>query len=480
MAFKEIQCVRCGGHALQIEAESIQCQHCGTSYQLLHGVPILFPDVIVRKSSEKPSEAFVSSLIDAMSLPKDAETMAQLQEVFSTTYRFGDFLLDAENQFLSRLKACGIDVTESDQYQAQSFTFTPHVQTGLKQKAVKKVKTFVSDLLKTEAESDVSDQEKELLPRYRWVLDYLPRSMQANTEFTANVRIENIGSVPITSTAIAPAMASYHWRTESGEMAIFDGCRTPFPIELSAGQQLTLPVKIKTPEQPGNYILELTIVLEGKAWLDGDAKQIPIQVGSEPLPDLTTGWKITDIQLSYQDDHSRSLELLKDRLEKTGKSRFTLLEIGGNVHPMVIGFSGEIYNLDVDIYGLQIGTMLNRYWQKEVQFICADANNLPFADQTFDAIVLASTLHHFPDVVGFLRSLSRKLQPGGFIAALSEPVGHYYGASIPYELLRDLRTGVNEQTFMPFEYADIFRRAGLDAEVQIDAGSLKAFLTPKR
>ncbi|MBE9012564.1 methyltransferase domain-containing protein, partial [Pseudanabaenaceae cyanobacterium LEGE 13415] len=230
---------------------------------------------------------------------------------------------------------------------------------------------------------------------------------------------------------------------------------------------------------PGNYILELTIVLEGKAWLDGDSKQIPIQVLSEPLPDLTTSWATSDTQLSYLDDHTRSFELLKDRLEKTGKSQYTLLEIGGNVHPMVNWFSGDIYNLDVDLYGLQIGTMLSRYWQKDVQFICADANNLPFADRTFDAIVLASTLHHFADVVGFLRSIARKLQPGGFIAALSEPVGHYYGASIPYELLRDLRTGVNEQTFTPFEYADIFRRAGLEAEVTIDASSLKAFLTPK-
>ncbi|MBE9013358.1 hypothetical protein IQ250_24505 [Pseudanabaenaceae cyanobacterium LEGE 13415] len=240
MALKEIRCVRCGSSALQIKSESLQCQHCDTSYHLLHGVPILFPDAIVHRSSEKPSEAFISSLIDAMSLPKDSDTITQLQEVFSKTYQFGDFLLDAENQFLLRLKACGIDIAESELPQ-------PPPLTSQKQKAQREVNPLVPDLLKTDAESEVFEQEKEVLPRYRWVLDYLPRSMQTNLEFTGNVRIENIGSVPITSNAIAPAMASYHWRTESGEIAIFDGCRTPFPIELSAGQQLTLPVKIRTP-----------------------------------------------------------------------------------------------------------------------------------------------------------------------------------------------------------------------------------------
>lgn len=472
MAFNELQCVRCGSLKLEIEPRSIQCQHCHTRYQVLQGVPILFPDAIVQTIDKKPSKAFVSSLTDAMSLPLDAETIAEIQAIFSTTYRFGDFLLDAENQFLQRLEAYGVSVTESKKHQAQSFNFVPHSQGGLKQKALKKIKKLF-------ATEEPENSQQELPIRYRWVLDYLPRVMQTGTEFTGNVRIENIGAVPICSAGIAPVLASYHWRTETGKMFIFEGCRTPLPIALSTGQQLTLPLKIQTPDRAGKYILELTLLQEGKAWLDADAKQIPIQVVLESLPDPTIDWKITTQELSYTGDHDRSLELLKNRLEKTGKSRLKLLEIGGNVHPLVFRFDGDIYNLDVDIYGLQIGALLNQHWQRNVQFICADAQALPFADGTFDAIVLVSALHHFPDLVAFLRSLACKLQPGGFIAALSEPVGHYYGANIAPELLRDLVSGVNEQTFTLPEYADIFRRAGLEAEVAVDAGSLKAFLTPK-
>ncbi|MGG6270198.1 methyltransferase domain-containing protein [Leptolyngbya sp. AN03gr2] len=477
MAFHDIQCVRCNHGHLNIESQIIRCEHCGTSYQILHGVPILFPDAIVQSIHEKPSESFAASLIDAMSLPTNSETTAQIQKIFSETYRFGDFLLDAENQFLQRLKACGISIAESEKYDIQSFTFAPYTQTSLKQKVLKKIKRLFTA---AESESTAETQAEEAPLRYRWVLDYLPRTMQAGIEFTGNVRIENIGTVVISSQEIDPVLSSYHWRTETGEMSVFDGCRTPFPIDLSAGQQLTLPLKIQTPDEPGKYILELTLLQEGKAWLDGDAKQIPIQVIAEPLPDHTANWKKTDQALSYTEDHDRSLELLKDRLAKTGKSRLKLLEIGGNVHPIIFHFEGDIYNLDVDIYGLQIGAMLNQHWQREVQFICADAHALPFADKTFDAIVLVSALHHFPDLVGFLRSLSRKLQPNGFIAALSEPVGHYYGANIAPELLRDLLSGVNEQTFTLPEYADIFRRAGLTADVVVDAGSLKAFLTPQQ
>lgn len=474
MAFNEIQCVRCGSGKLNIESQLIQCQHCSAVYQVLHGVPLLFPDAIIQTIQEKPSEAFASSLIDAMSLPTDEKTVTQVQDIFSRTYRFGDFLLDAENQFLQRLKACEINITESEKHQTQSSTFVSHSKRRLKQKVLERIKKLLPNV-------EASNPEPQTLPlRYRWVLDYLPRTMQARTKFTGNVRIENIGAVVISSQAINPVLASYHWRSTAGEMLVFDGCRTPFPIELSSGQQITLPLKIQTPNQPGQYILELTLLQEGKAWLDGDAKQIPIQVVAEPLPDQTANWTITSQVLSYAEDHERAFNLLKDRLVKLGKSRFKLLEIGGNVHPLVFHFDGDIYNLDVDIYGLQIGAMLNQHWQRHTQFICADAHALPFADGTFDAIVLVSALHHFPDLVSFLRSLARKLQPEGFIAALSEPVGHYYGANIASELLRDLLSGVNEQTFTLPEYADIFRRAGLEAEVVVDRHSLKAFLTPKR
>lgn len=302
--------------------------------------------------------------------------------------------------------------------------------------------------------------------------------MHTDTTFTGNVRLENIGAVPISSHSAIPTMISYHWHTANGELAVFDGHRTPLPIELLTGRQITVPMKLETPKEPGDYCLELTMVQEGECWLDENAKQIPIKVTAEPLPDLTIGWNISNEPTSsYGEDHKKSIDLLHARLQETGRSRFTLLEIGGNVHPTLFHFNGDLYNVDIDIHSMQIGAMLNKHWSKEVNFICADATALPFPDGMFDAIILCSALHHFPDVRKLLRSLSRKLRPCGFIATLSEPIGHYYGTNISSDLLRELAKGINEQTFTLEEYANIFQAAGLKAEVIADQGSLKAFLT---
>lgn len=49
-----------------------------------------------------------------------------------------------------------------------------------------------------------------------------------------------------------------------------------------------------------------------------------------------------------------------------------------------------------------------------------DALALPFADQSFDAIVSRGALHHFPDPQGSLREMHRVLKPGGR-ALLADP-----------------------------------------------------------
>lgn len=454
MTEQKLQCVRCSNAPLEVATQSITCHQCNTTYSIFHGVPVLFPNVIAQAVKQVTSEEFAPWLASTMSLPDNPETFAKLKAIFSTTYRFGDFLLDAENnQFLDRLQNSDVNLPK--------FVEPQHK------------KTQNDGIVK----SDFVDLTLPY-PRYKWLLDYLPRVMCAGTTFTGNVRLENVGEETISSHTVNPTLISYHWRTKAGELVIFDGHRTPLPINLSTGRQLTIPMKVETPKEPGEYLLELTLVQEGLRWLDEDAKLIPIEVTSEIPPVLTMGWQISDeFPVTYAEDHIDSLKLLQSRLQQTGKSHLTLLEVGGTAHPMLFHFSGDLYNVDIDIHAMQIGTLLNQHWNKEVQFICADAHALPFPDATFDAIILSSALHHFPDVREFLRSLSCKLRPDGFIAALSEPIGHYYGADISQEFLNDLLKGVNEQTFTLAEYADIFRSTGLEAEVVANARSLKAFLT---
>lgn len=48
--------------------------------------------------------------------------------------------------------------------------------------------------------------------------------------------------------------------------------------------------------------------------------------------------------------------------------------------------------------------------------VVADAERLPFGDQTFDAVACRIAAHHFPDPVAFVTEVARVLEPGGVFA----------------------------------------------------------------
>lgn len=49
----------------------------------------------------------------------------------------------------------------------------------------------------------------------------------------------------------------------------------------------------------------------------------------------------------------------------------------------------------------------------ETRFVCGDAEALPFADGTFDAVVNVESSHSYPDVIAFYAEVHRVLEPGG-------------------------------------------------------------------
>lgn len=51
----------------------------------------------------------------------------------------------------------------------------------------------------------------------------------------------------------------------------------------------------------------------------------------------------------------------------------------------------------------------------------ADAETLPYADETFDLVIGHAVLHHLPDVPGALREAYRVLRPGGLFVIAGEP-----------------------------------------------------------
>ena len=314
--------------------------------------------------------------------------------------------------------------------------------------------------------------------QYEWILDYLPRTILSMHRFTGNVRLQNSGKFPISSQGSTPVMISYHWHSTDRDCSNVIEHRTPLPIELMPGRQITLPMLIESPQEAGKYELELCLVEEHVSWHEINSIRIPIEVVTQSLPDLTSCWqKIAPVDTySYHDDHLRGISLLKSHLKTLNQASLKILEIGGNASPMLLyDFPGQLYNIDIDVHGLQIGHL--RSHCGNLTFICADAHIIPFPDNYFDCITIFASLHHFPDLRVTLRSLATKINSEGFLAIMCEPVGHPYGTSFDPLFVEELLKGVNEQSFSLAEYALIFQDAGLITDkIIVDGSSIKAFL----
>jgi len=63
--------------------------------------------------------------------------------------------------------------------------------------------------------------------------------------------------------------------------------------------------------------------------------------------------------------------------------------------------SVEISSLHFGLYGMR------------ADFVLADGERLPFADESFDVVYSNGVLHHTPDTAGAVRELHRVLRPGG-------------------------------------------------------------------
>lgn len=91
----------------------------------------------------------------------------------------------------------------------------------------------------------------------------------------------------------------------------------------------------------------------------------------------------------------------------------TVLEVGGGQGGLtaLLYPQAKITNLDLDPQYVQ--ATCNQ--QPNVQFICGDATQLPFADASFDAVTMFDVLEHIPDDRLAIIEALRVLKPNGFL-----------------------------------------------------------------
>ena len=122
----------------------------------------------------------------------------------------------------------------------------------------------------------------------------------------------------------------------------------------------------------------------------------------------------------YDSGHAGIYEMCKDDyppiLEELKKDDFEdLLDAGCGTGPMVELLASEFPDgrytgLDLTPRMIEVA---NAKGIENACFVVGDAENLPFDDASFDAVICANSFHHYPNPQAFFDEVARVLRSGG-------------------------------------------------------------------
>jgi hypothetical protein len=88
----------------------------------------------------------------------------------------------------------------------------------------------------------------------------------------------NLTDTPVSSFSASPVLVSYHWKRQSGEIAVWDGLRTFLPRVLYKGDADEILLAVRAPLDPGDYVLEVSLLEEGHSWYDDRIDGLPLRI----------------------------------------------------------------------------------------------------------------------------------------------------------------------------------------------------------
>jgi ubiquinone/menaquinone biosynthesis C-methylase UbiE len=114
-----------------------------------------------------------------------------------------------------------------------------------------------------------------------------------------------------------------------------------------------------------------------------------------------------------------------------------------------------------------------------IEFLEGDIERLPFADGSFDAVLLAGVLHHLPERAKCAAEIKRILRPGGRFVAFDpnrmNPAMYLYrDRSSP--LYSSFGVTENERPVIARELVETFRQAGFNAGTEYHSGMKYRYL----
>ena len=109
-----------------------------------------------------------------------------------------------------------------------------------------------------------------------------PSAVRAGELFVVPATVVNASASEWGRTGGARVRLAYHWLDTSGATVHREGERTELPAPVPAGGEARVELRVRAPEQPGDYLLELDPVFETVAWFSerdgGKPLRVPIRV----------------------------------------------------------------------------------------------------------------------------------------------------------------------------------------------------------
>ena len=109
-------------------------------------------------------------------------------------------------------------------------------------------------------------------------------------------------------------------------------------------------------------------------------------------------------------------------------------------------------------------TFIKEQGVENVAFREADAEHLPFGDETFDLVTCRIAPHHFPDCFRFVQEGTRALKPGGLLLVQDQVVPDDDRAARYVNAFERLRDPSHHRAYAEYEWRGMFLDAGLTIE----------------
>ena len=160
-----------------------------------------------------------------------------------------------------------------------------------------------------------------------------------------------------------------------------------------------------------------------------------------------------------------------------GKPERWVLDLGGNTggeSTVLVQEGFRILLSDINEVALGIACERARVFDLEVpRCVAADVHALPFADESFQAVMVIEALHHFEDYDRALAEIYRVLEPGGGFMAM-EPNG--WNPLRRLSEIRDRFRGTIEKSFTRGQLFRLLRKAGFEAVEVVSVPSGRSHL----